>query len=141
MTYGRMNAAHSLYRDTNIRGSVESADRHQLISLLLDALVERLNLARGQIQHKNVAGKGESFSSAIAMVTELRQSLDHSVDPALSGRLDSLYDYIARRLLHAQLTNDIGALDECIALIAPVREAWHGIREAHLNGQTVRPSS
>jgi flagellar protein FliS len=140
MTYGMMNAAHSLYRETNIRGSVEGADRHQLISLLLDALIERMNLARGQIQHTNVAGKGESFSRAIAMVTELRQSLDHSVDPTLSGRLDSLYDYITRRLLQAQLTDDVGALDECIALITPIREAWQGIREAHINGQTATPS-
>lgn len=132
MSYG-MYAASTLYRETNVGGSVEGADRHQLTSLLFDALIECLSVARGQILHGNVAGKGQSFARAIAMLHELRQSLDHSVAPALSTRLDSLYDYVNRRLLTAQLNNDTAIVDECIALIQPVREAWSGIREAFLH--------
>ena len=132
MSYGMMNAAHSLYRQTNAAGSVDGADRHQLIAMLFDALIERLNVARGQIQYKNVVGKGESFSRAIAMVHELRQGLDHSVAPELTARLDALYDYIVRRLLVAQLNDDVAVVDECIALITPVREAWAGVRDAYV---------
>ncbi|NII09201.1 flagellar export chaperone FliS [Oleiagrimonas sp. C23AA] len=132
MTYAMMNAASSLYRETSAHGSIEGADRHQLISMLFDALLERMNAARGQIMHGNVTGKGESFARALAMVTELRASLDHSVDSQFSARLDSLYDYVSRRLLTAQLNDDLVALNECISLITPVRDAWHEIREQYL---------
>lgn len=132
MTYTKMLAASSLYRETHAHGNLEGADRHQLISTLFDALIERMHTARGQIVHGNVAGKGESFSRAIAMVSELRVSLDHSVDASFSERLDGLYDYVTRRLLHAQLNDDLAALDECVRLISPIRDAWQRIREAYL---------
>jgi flagellar secretion chaperone FliS len=132
MSYAMMRNASSLYRQTSAQGSVEGADRHQLIAMLLDGLVDRINQARGHILHKDVAAKGQTFSKAIGILGELRQSLDHSVEPTLTGRLDSLYDYITRRLLHAQLNDDLGALDESQRLLAPIREAWHGIRETFL---------
>ena len=69
------------------------------------------------------------------ILVALRESLDHSVEPSLTGRLDALYDYITRRLLHAQLNDDLRALDECERLVAPIREAWHAIREPYLAEQ------
>jgi flagellar secretion chaperone FliS len=132
MSYTSMRSASALYRQTRAQGSVEGADRHQLIAMLLDGLVERINQARGHILHKDVPAKGQAFAKAIGILNELRRSLDHSVEPTLTGRLDSLYDYITRRLLHAQLKNDLAALDESERLIAPIRQAWHAIREPYL---------
>jgi flagellar protein FliS len=122
----------SLYAQTRAQGSVEGADRHQLLAMLLDGLVDRINQARGHILHKDIPAKGQAFGKAIAMLNTLRGSLDHSVEPTLTGRLDALYDYITRRLLHAQLNDDLRALDECERLISPIREAWHAIREPYL---------
>jgi flagellar protein FliS len=132
MSYAMMRNASSLYRQTSVQGSVEGADRHQLIAMLLDGLVDRINQARGHILHKDVAAKGQTFAKAVGILGELRQSLDHKVEPTLTGRLDSLYDYITRRLLHAQLNDDLAALDESERLVAPIRSAWHGIRESFL---------
>jgi flagellar protein FliS len=132
MTYASMRNPSALYRQTKAQGSIEGADRHQLIAMLLDGLVERINQARGHILHKDMAAKGNAFAKAIGIVNELRASLDHNVEPVLTGRLDSLYDYITRRLLHAQLNDDLRALDESERLIAPVRQAWHAIREEFL---------
>jgi flagellar protein FliS len=126
MSYAMMRNASSLYRQTSVQGSVEGADRHQLIAMLLDGLVDRINQARGHILHKDVAAKGQTFAKAVGILGELRESLDHKVEPTLTGRLDSLYDYITRRLLYAQLN------DESERLVAPIRSAWHGIREAFL---------
>jgi flagellar protein FliS len=130
-----MKSASALYRQTDVQGSIEGADRHQLIAMLFDGLVDRVNQARGHILHQDVPAKGQSFSKAIAILTELRASLDHTVAPALTARLDSLYDYVTRRLLFAQLNDDLAALDECQRLIAPIREAWQGIRGKFLADQ------
>lgn len=128
MSYAMQRSAGSLYRQTSAQGSVEGADRHQLVSMLLDGLVDRINQARGHIVHQDVAAKGQAFAKAIAIVVELRETLDHNVAPELTHRLDALYDYVTRRLLFAQLNDNIDALDEAQRLINPVREAWHGIR-------------
>lgn len=135
MSYASMRNPSGLYRQTKAQGSIEGADRHQLIAMLLDGLVERINQARGHILHKDIPAKGQAFAKAIGILNELRASLDHKVEPVLTGRLDSLYDYITRRLLHAQLNDDLRALDESERLIAPIRQAWHAIREEFLAEQ------
>ncbi len=68
----------------------------------------------------------------MAIVGQLRDSLDHKVDPTFSQRLESLYEYVTRRLLYAQLNDDLVALDEAARLLGPVREGWQGIRGAYL---------
>ena len=141
MSYAMMRSAGSLYRQTSAQGSVEGADRHQLIGMLLDGLVDRVNQARGHILHRDIPAKGQSFSKAIAILTELRESLDHTVEPSLTGRLDGLYDYVTRRLLFAQLNDDLDALDECQRLIAPIREGWQSIRGDFLAQQASTPAA
>ena len=54
----------------------------------------------------------------------LRDALDPKVDTPLVGQLDQLYDYMGRRLLHANLRNDVSALDEVSALLQKVRNSW-----------------
>jgi flagellar protein FliS len=130
-----MRNASALYRQTRAQGSVEGADRHQLVAMLLDGLVDRISQARGHIMHKDIAAKGQAFSKAIGILGELRRSLNHDVEPVLTGRLDALYDYISRRLIHAQLNDDLRALDESERLIAPIRQAWHAIRGEFLAEQ------
>jgi flagellar protein FliS len=127
-----MRNASALYQQNRAAGSVEGADAHQLISMLLEGAMDRIAQARGHLLHGNTSAKGDSISRAVAIVGALRESLDHKVDPALSQRLESLYEYVTRRLLFAQLHDNVGALDEAARLLAPVREGWMGIRGAYL---------
>ncbi|HZX71647.1 MAG TPA: flagellar export chaperone FliS [Rhodanobacter sp.] len=129
MTNGYMRNASMLYRQNSVAGSVEGADPHQLIGMLLDGAIERIRQAKSELALGDIAAKGNSITRAIAIVGELRACLDHKVSPAFSQRLDSLYEYVSRRLLQAQLNNDPHALDESAHLLAPVREGWQAIRD------------
>ena len=135
MTYGYMRNASALYQDTSARGSVEGADRHQLTSMLFDGAIDRINQARGAIRRGDVPAKGLYFGKALAIINELRGSLDHKAGAELAGRLDALYDYASRRLLHAQLNDDERAIDEVVDLLTPVRDAWQQIRSTYLASQ------
>jgi flagellar protein FliS len=132
MTYGYARSASALYQQNKVQGSVEDADPHRLIGLLLDGAIERINQAIGFMTFGNVPAKGNAISRSVAIVAELRNSLDHKADPALSQRLESLYDYVTRRLLYAQLNDDRAALVECVGLLTPVRDGWQGIRQQYL---------
>ncbi|HET6554912.1 MAG TPA: flagellar export chaperone FliS [Dyella sp.] len=135
MTYGYARNASAVYQDNSARGSVEGADRHQLTSMLFDGVIDRINQARGAMRRSDVPAKGMHFSKAQAIIGELRGSLDHKAGGTLTERLDALYDYVSRRLLHAQLNDDERAIDEAVDLLTPVRDAWREIRETFLASQ------
>lgn len=112
------------YQQVRSHGGVESASPHGLITLLMDGALERMVLARAHMQRGEVAAKGQLVGRCIEIIGELRNSLDGRVDPALTERLDALYDYMSRRLLWANLRDDIGALDEVSRLMQQLRDSW-----------------
>ncbi|MDE1893904.1 MAG: flagellar export chaperone FliS [Pseudomonadota bacterium] len=128
MTNGYMRKASAIYQQNSVRGVVEGADPHQLVNLLLNGVIDRIRQARGHMAHGDVAAKGRTIAGAVGIVNELRNSLDHKVDAGLTQRLDSLYEYVSRRLLIAQLHDDAGALDEVVDLLTPIRDGWLAIR-------------
>jgi len=46
----------------------------------------------------------------------------------LAQNLSSLYDYMVKRLVFANLNNDMAALDEVARLLADLKDAWDSIR-------------
>jgi len=118
------------YQQIRSHGGVESADPHGLITLLMDGALERLVKARAHMLRGEVAAKGEAISRCIEIIGGLRGSLDAKADPVLVGRLDSLYDYMSRRLLQANLRDDASLIDEVSNLLQPIRDSWVQIAPA-----------
>ncbi len=112
------------YQQIRSQGGVESADPHGLITLLMDGALERLVKARAHMLRGEVAAKGEAITRCIEILGGLRGSLDAKADPVLVGRLDSLYDYMSRRLLQANLRDDASLIDEVSNLLQPIRDSW-----------------
>jgi flagellar protein FliS len=85
-------------------------------------------LAKFKMLEKDIPAKGQAISQAIQLVTDgLRASLDIEAGGELAERLAALYDYIASRLLWANLKNDVAALDECLNLLGEIHSAWSAI--------------
>lgn len=126
MTYSNA-AAINQYSRVRTHGGVEAASSHQLTAMLFDGAINRIASARGHMERGEVAAKGECISRGIDIIGGLRSSLDLARGGELAERLDSLYDYMERRLLHANLRNDVQALDEVAELLRPISEAWAAI--------------
>jgi flagellar protein FliS len=76
----------------------------------------------------SVPVKGAEIGRAVRIVDEgLRAGLDLRAGGTLARDLQALYDYVTVRLTQANLRNDVTALDECTALLQPLREAWTSI--------------
>ena len=112
------------YQQIRSHGGVESADPHGLITLLMDGALERLVKARAHMMRGEVAAKGETIGRCIEIIGGLRDSLDAKVDPVNTSRLDSLYEYMSRRLLQANLRDDASLIDEVSKLLQQVRDSW-----------------
>jgi flagellar protein FliS len=126
-----MNALHQ-YQSINTQTSVVDVDRHQLIQLLFDGAVERINMAKARIQAKDFEGKNKLINRTIEIIAGLRGFLDFEKGGEISKNLSDLYVYCEHRLLQANIRNDIEALDEVANHIKTVREGWVGIRKEAL---------
>lgn len=115
------------YKRINTESALEGASPHRLIQMLLNGALDRLAQARGAMQREDVAQKGLLLGKAVSILGGLQASLDKSVDPEMTANLDSLYDYMQRRLLEANLRNDIALVDEVSDLLQTIKAAWDEI--------------
>lgn len=112
------------YQQVRSHGGVESADAHGLITMLMDGAIERLIRARSHMERGDIAPKAELMTRCMDIVSELRGSLDTKLESPLVSQLGALYDYMGNRLLHANLHNDVEAVDEVHRLLRQLRDAW-----------------
>ena len=127
VSYSTTSRAIHQYSRVRAHGAVESAHPHQLTAMLLDGVLSQIATARGHMERGEIAAKGESISRSLDIIEGLRGSLDLARGGELAGRLEDLYEYMARRLLEANVRNDLGALDEVVGLLRPIKEAWDAI--------------
>jgi len=126
-----MNALHQ-YQSVNTQTSVVDVDRHQLIQLLFDGALERINTAKARIQAKDFEGKNKLINKSIEIVAGLRSFIDIEKGEALAQNLSDLYTYCENRLFEANIRNDMEALDEVLEHLKKIREGWMGIRSEAL---------
>ncbi|MQY51577.1 flagellar export chaperone FliS [Rhodocyclus tenuis] len=116
------------YKSVGIETSVQSASPHRLIVLLFEGAAQAIVDARAGMAAKDIARKGLSISKAIDIILNgLRASLNREEGGELAENLYALYDYMARRLLHANMHNDAAALEEVQKLLGEIHEAWLAI--------------
>ena len=116
-----------MYASVGAETGVADASPHRLVTMLLDAYADAIAQAIGAMRNSQIEAKCRAIVRAVRIVDEgLKASLDLSSGP-LAADLNDLYAYITLRLTHANLRNDVAALDECLALMQPIREAWASI--------------
>jgi flagellar protein FliS len=113
------------YANVGLETGIASASPHKLIVMLYDGALVALLSAKTNIAANNIAAKGTAISKAITIIDNgLRASLDKEAGGEIAANLDALYDYMSRRLLHANLKNDVPAIEEVHRLLSDLREAW-----------------
>jgi flagellar protein FliS len=122
-----MKALHQ-YQSVNRQTSVIDADNHKLIQLLYDGALERILMAKAQMNAKNIEGKNKLIGKAVEILGGLREFLNKEKGGELALRLDALYEYMEMRLFYANLKNDVTVLDEVASLLKQVKGGWDGIR-------------
>ena len=112
------------YQTVANHGGVASADPHGLIVMLMDGALERIARARGCIRNGARGEKAQLLQAAVAIVDELRCSLDLGAGGPLAANLEDLYDYLCRQLIKANVSDRIETLDEVSHLLGEIRSAW-----------------
>ena len=125
---GQLNAMAHAYHRVGVETGVEGASPHRLVEMLFDGYMEALALARGALRNGQIEAKGKAFGKAARIIEEgLKASLNLEQGGRLAADLHSLYAYLTVRLTLANIRNDESILDECVALMEPLRSAWKAI--------------
>jgi len=135
--FGTMKRGVNAYANVGLETGVASASPLKLIIMLYDGALAALLGAKANMAAGNIAAKGAAISKAITIIDNgLRASLDKSAGGEIADNLDALYDYMGRRLLEANIKNDVGIVEEIHRLLADLRGAWVAI-----GGQGEQPAA
>lgn len=120
--------AASAYQRVNVETAVSQASPHQLVTMLLDALLQNIGAARVSLKRGNVAAKGEQINKAVRILDEgLKPALNLAQGGDLAANLNGLYGYCSLRLTQANLRNDDAALADVARVIEPLADGWKQI--------------
>ena len=121
-----MNAT-CAYRDVRRASLAEGATPHQLIMMLFDGAISRIETARELAGNEHADVRRHALDRALAIVHELQGALRDPDTDELAGRLFALYGYVSERLMEGARSQSAAPLDEAAMLLGTLREGWADI--------------
>ncbi|QEZ43904.1 flagellar export chaperone FliS [Cupriavidus oxalaticus] len=118
------------YSQVGVQTGAMSASPHKLITMLYDGARSAIAKAKFHLEAGDVPARGTAISKAIDIIDNgLRAVLDHDAGGEISANLESLYEYMVRRLMLANLRSDAALLAEVDTLLESLASAWAQIDE------------
>lgn len=109
--------------------NIESVTPHQVITLLLDGALERIDQAISRISDGDIDEAAILIQKTMGIVSGLRDSLDLEQGGDIANNLDALYEYILARLEAISIDEPLVTLKEVKALLNEIYGGWKGISE------------
>lgn len=129
--FGSSRRGVSAYAQVGVETGVLAASPHKLIEMLYEGAIRAINQASVYMAAGDIEKKGESVAKAVQIIlVGLRASLNKEAGGELAENLDSLYDYMARRLFEANIKDNQEMLDEVRSLLLDIKGAWDEIGES-----------
>ena len=104
------------------QNSVTTASPGELTLMLYNGCLKFLTKAKKAIEEKDIQEKNTNIQKAQAIITELMSTL--KMEEAVSEQMFALYEYMNRRLIEANIQNDIAIIEEVEGLVTEFRDTW-----------------
>ncbi len=109
------------------RTAAQSSSPVELVVMLYDGAIRFILEARAAIEKKDVRARTTAVTRAMAIVSELQNTLNVKDGGEVARELDRLYTYINSRLLDVTARGDDAAATEIHKLLGTLREGWSQI--------------
>jgi flagellar protein FliS len=114
-------------QDAYLESRILTAEPLELVRMLYRAAVDATRRSRAHLAGGRIAERSREICRALAIISELSGSLDHTRGGALSGNLAELYDYLRRRLLEANARQKAEPLAEVESLLTTLLAGWEQV--------------
>ena len=104
-----------------------SVDPIELIRLVYQRARSSVADAREHLRNKRILERSAAIMRAYMAIHELLSALQPEVAPELCERLQSLYLYMQKRLLEANMRQEDPPLAEVLKLLTTLEEGWAGV--------------
>ena len=104
------------------QNSVTTASPGELTLMLYNGCLKFLTKAKKAIEEKDIQEKNTNIQKVQAIITELMSTL--KMEEAVSEQMFALYEYMNRRLIEANIQNDIAIIEEVEGLVTEFRDTW-----------------
>lgn len=125
------------------KNDIVTADPKRLVIICYGALIANLKLAKSSMLEKSYETKTKAITKSNEIIIVLMEGLDFEKGGAISINLDAIYNYMLRRILHADVNLDIEALDEIIGIAEELGDSWKQIfgKKQQANGDYHIPAT
>ncbi|WP_243388285.1 flagellar export chaperone FliS [Bacillus kexueae] len=125
-----MNNPYEAYQ----QNSVTTASPGELTLMLYNGCLKFIKLAKKAISEQNLEEKNINLQKAQNIIRELMVTLNTDIE--ISQQLMVMYEYMNRRLIEANIKNDVGILEEVEGYVSEFRDTWKEvIRLSKVNAQ------
>ncbi len=107
-----------------LRDAVMTATPEQLQLMLYDGAIRYALQGRDAILAKDFGISYEKLTRAQNIISEMQAGLNHEVNPELCERVGSIYSFLYRKLVDANVNRDVGAIDDAVKVLRMERETW-----------------
>ncbi|PAE25846.1 flagellar export chaperone FliS [Bacillus sp. 7894-2] len=115
------------------QNSVNTASPGELTLMLYNGCLKFIHQAKKAIEEKNIELKNTNIQKAQSIIQELMVTLNMDIE--VSKNMMSLYDFMNRRLMEANIKNDASILDEVEGLVTEFRDTWKEVIQVNRQKQ------
>jgi len=113
--------------DSYRRTQVQSSTPLEQVVLLYDGALRFMGEARAAMERRDIAARRVAISRTLAIIGELRGTLDMERGGEIAVSLERLYAYAQGRVLDAVMHHDVRGLEEATKVFDTLREAWRTV--------------
>jgi flagellar protein FliS len=117
---------------------IQTSSPGELTLMLYNGCIRFTKQAINCMNQRDYEGKHTNFIKAQNIIDELQSTLN--MDYELSHQLNSLYLFISKKLMEANVKRDQIAAEECIGLVTELRDTWAEALKSVKRGEQVQPT-
>jgi flagellar secretion chaperone FliS len=109
---------HQVYR----QNSVSTASPGELTLMLYNGCLNFLNKSKLAIRENNIQERNMNLQKAQRIIQELMVTLNQEYE--IAKQMMVMYEYLNRRLIEANINNDLSIVEEVEGFVTEFRDTW-----------------
>ena len=117
--------AHKQYKQVQVK----TANKEKLLIMLYQGCIKFLRLAKKSIEDEDIQGANNYIIRSQDIIRELMHTLDREKGGEVADNLYSLYDFMNRQLIEANVNKDVEKIEVVEDMMMELLDSWKQIAD------------